>query len=879
MKRLLLLLLILTGLIFQARATHQRAGEITYRYISGLTYEVTIISYSYEPSRADRNELEISWGDGSTSVLVRSNGPAGYNRAGLYCDHLGEIVGTDIKKNLYMGQHTFPGPSTYHISLEDPNRNYGILNIPSSVDIPLFVETLLTINPFIGPDNSPQLLLPPIDQGCVDHPFIHNPGAYDPDGDSLSYSLAICRGAGGEPIAGYVLPNKVNPNDTSSFTMDPVSGEINWKNPMMKGEYNIAFLIEEWRDGVRIGYITRDMQITIDACTNKPPEIKPLSDTCIIAGDTIHYQVTAADPDNDIINLTATGAPFVLSHNAAEFTIFENTYGHTRGTLTWITECDQIRISPYQVYFKAVDQTTTVNLSDIESMTIKVVGPPTRNLAAFPLGNTIHLTWSPNRCTNAVNYKLYRRIGTNDTIPHNCELGVPDYAGYQLITEISASDTSFIDGNEATGLAHGVDYCYRVVAVYPDGAESYTSDEVCAQLKKDVPIITNVSILNTSQADGKIYLAWSKPTEIDTLQAPGPYKYLIYRSNNMNGSNLVLIDSLISLNDTIYQDSLLNTVDNALSYRVDVYNDSVGKRFLIGPSQVASSVIITFEPGDNKLKIVFSYAVPWINSSFIVYKKNETTHAFDSLAKTSLEYYIDTGLVNGRTYCYKVKSIGSYGTEGITDPLLNLSQEACSIPYDNEPPCPPRLIVEPDCEHSGNYLHWNNPNETCSDDVIKYLIYYRPPMADSFALVQTVFGATDTSYYHVLSSTITGCYRMQAVDSVGNLSIMSNIVCIDLDNCIGYRLPNIFTPNNDNHNDYFIPFPFSSVEKINMQIFNRWGNLVFRTDDPNINWDGKIMGTNQPASDGTYFYVCDVFELGLNGTRKRTLRGSITIVR
>jgi len=196
------------------------------------------------------------------------------------------------------------GASTYKITLEDPNRNYGIQNIPNSVEVPLFIETELIINPFIGANSSPQLLLPPIDQGCVDQPFLHNPGAYDPDGDSLSFRLTKCRGAEGDFIPGFQLPNQVGSNVGGSFTMDPTTGEILWKNPKMQGEYNIAFLIEEWRNGLKIGYMTRDMQITIVTCDNNPPVIDPVNDTCVEAGDTLQFSVVATDADSNYITLT-----------------------------------------------------------------------------------------------------------------------------------------------------------------------------------------------------------------------------------------------------------------------------------------------------------------------------------------------------------------------------------------------------------------------------------------------------------------------------------------------------------------------------------------------------------------------------------------------
>ena len=865
MKKYLILLFVIIWFAGPLKATHQRAGEITFRYISALTYEITIVTYSYAPSPADRFELEIKWGDNTSTILPRSNGPMSQ------LGHLGEIVGPDIKRNLYVGIHTFPGAATYKISLEDPNRNYGIQNIPNSVEVPLYIETELIINPFIGANSSPMLLLPPIDKGCVGQPFIHNPGAYDPDGDSLSFRLTTCRGAGGLNIPGYQLPNQVGTNIGGTFTMNPLTGEILWQSPQMQGEYNIAFLIEEWRNGLKIGYVTRDIQITIVTCDNNAPEIIPLNDTCVEAGDTLQFRVIATDADNNNINLTAAGAPFVIE-NPAVFTAAVDSAGHNTGIFKWETTCTHVRKNPYQVYFKAVDNALPVDLFDLKTMNITVVGPAPENLIATPLGNSIHLIWNKNTCSNISGYKIFRRNGPYGYIPGHCETGVPLYTGYQLIATFNTTDTTFID-NE---LSRGIDYCYMVVATYPDGAESYASNEACAQLKKDVPVITNVSIQKTGITDGSVFLAWSKPTELDPVQAPGPFKYLIYRSDDLNGTAFHLIDSLASINDTTYIDEPLNTNDHGLNYRIDLYNDTPGLRFLIGPSQKASSVFIAFTPGDKKVRISISTLVPWTNEQFVIFRKNETTLLFDSIGTSILPYYVDYNCVNGISYCYRVKAIGTYGTAGITDPLINLSQEACAIPIDNEKPCAPLLNVQADCESFQNILTWEITGPDCSIDIIKYLIYYQPLQAENMVLLDSTQSLT---YTHTNITAIAGCYTVVAVDSVGNRSVMNDTVCIDSDACGTYRLPNIFTPNRDERNDYFVPFPYSSVEKIDMQIFNRWGNLVFSTQDPAIKWDGNIQGTNQPVSDGVYYYVCDVYELTLHGTVKRTLKGSITVIR
>src|SRR5690606_33024335 len=96
---------------------------------------------------------------------------------------------------------------TYLIRVGDPNRNVGVYNIPNSQDQPFYIEALLVINNFTGANTSPQFNYAPIDKACKGKCFYHNPGAYDPDGDSLSYELTVCRGSGGVPVAGYSYPD------------------------------------------------------------------------------------------------------------------------------------------------------------------------------------------------------------------------------------------------------------------------------------------------------------------------------------------------------------------------------------------------------------------------------------------------------------------------------------------------------------------------------------------------------------------------------------------------------------------------------------------------------------------------------------------------
>jgi len=73
--------------------------------------------------------------------------------------------------------------------------------------------------------------------------------------------------------------------------------------------------------------------------------------------------------------------------------------------------------------------------------------------------------------------------------------------------------------------------------------------------------------------------------------------------------------------------------------------------------------------------------------------------------------------------------------------------------------------------------------------------------------------------------------------------------------------------------------PYVNVERVEMTIFNRWGKVVYTTDDPMINWDGKNQNNNEDCADGVYYYTCQVYIITLNGLDQMKLQGSITLYR
>ncbi len=175
-----------------------------------------------------------------------------------------------------------------------------------------------------------------------------------------------------------------------------------------------------------------------------------------------------------------------------------------------------------------------------------------------------------------------------------------------------------------------------------------------------------------------------------------------------------------------------------------------------------------------------------------------------------------------------------------------------------------------------NALVWTNPNNSCANDVVRYNIYYSPTLDGSMDLIATKNSATDTSYNHYPVASIAGCYTVTAIDSFNNESKPSIRACVD--ECSFYSLPNVFTPNGDEINDVFTAVNRNNfVKTVNMRIYNRWGQLVFKTTDPLINWDGRDYRSKSIVSPGVYYYICDVYEPRLDGLQPRSIVGFIHV--
>jgi gliding motility-associated-like protein len=121
------------------------------------------------------------------------------------------------------------------------------------------------------------------------------------------------------------------------------------------------------------------------------------------------------------------------------------------------------------------------------------------------------------------------------------------------------------------------------------------------------------------------------------------------------------------------------------------------------------------------------------------------------------------------------------------------------------------------------------------------------------------------------------CYNvvLEVTSIDGCVDIDSQMVCIDPDVII--YVPNAFTPDDNGVNDVFIPVTQGiNPDKYELWIFDRWGNMIWYTDDINEGWNGIVLAGSEVCQIDTYVWkikCVDVLE------KKHDLAGRVSIIK
>lgn len=840
-------------------------------------------------------------------------------------------VGQNTTVVVYEFDYTYKFEGNFTISYIEGNRNGGIINLGggNSLSYPFYVETQLTAS-YSLINSSPELTIPPLDGACLNARFVHIPGAFDVDGDSLSFRIVPPKQGINQDIAEY-LPlddpsisstNELK-NGPAEFHINATTGLLTWDAPEFLGEYTVAFLIEEWRknedgDYFLLGYVTRDMQIIVQDCSDERPTLSALEEVCVEAGTVLEEIITGRDPNEDLVLMEAFGGPFEVDNSPAEYinlpdsstnTVFRNQPADN--LFRWRTNFSHVRDQPYNIVFKVSDvqfDPSEPSLIDFESWQVKIMAPAPKNLnTEIESLNSIHLSWQAyGGADYGATISIYRKIGSTDIPFDACTGGIPGGAGYEKLIELPGSTTSYLDNSD---ILPGVQYCYRLVANFPSprGGTSYASDESCSYIPPEGPAITNVSVALTDNNNGLMDLKWTTPLALNTTEHPEPYTYQILRSENPDQplNEWTFVDQTT---DTSYQDRALNTSEKDYYYLlITTDNNGINADTSISASNVRTNGVSAI----SRINLNWEADVPWSNNTsafpyHYIYRNRTDANAsdvnnfalIDSVDVTVSGFnFTDNGefgnyqLRSDRDYCYYVITTGSYGIPEIISPLFNSSQIFCATPLPEPPPPAPEIIVEGDsytlrlygdnvtmasnpiCESnfSGcsiglytNRIEWtvDDPNNS----VKGFNVYYsNTGEANDYELIGST---TEMEFSHDNLEEIKGCYKVKSYDISNQESNYSQTLCFD--NCPYYELPNTFTPNGDGKNDTFQAFSTVGrcsrfVKSVTFSVYDRWGgNELYRFNSLNdlennvlIDWPGTDKnGVNLPS--GVYYYKATI---------------------
>jgi gliding motility-associated-like protein len=340
-----------------------------------------------------------------------------------------------------------------------------------------------------------------------------------------------------------------------------------------------------------------------------------------------------------------------------------------------------------------------------------------------------------------------------------------------------------------------------------------------------------------------------------------PYftKYYLYRG--INNSNFILLDSIENKSIRSYQDT--NT-PNYSSINYQYFMRSVNECGYIGPS---SDTLGTFEqlkslPDQQKIITVSvennsSIKLSWPKSNekdfarYSVYKKEASATTYKLIHETNS--IIDTSYndnetdVSKKSYCYHVimkDTCDNYGPMG---------KEACSI------------LLTGNSIPFANNLAWNQYSFWENGTAFYELI----ALGDqSISANKTIVSANDSVFIDENLDILSGQFKYTVVanqkensqgkfgtesDKYTNSTIYSKSNEIILSQKALLHIPNAFTPNGDgNNDDWNIRDVF--VQSYYLEVYNKWGQLIFKTSDKRNKWNGQSFSGETVISD-TYIFI------------------------
>lgn len=294
------------GLGGEIKAQHQFGGEITYENIGQDTMKITLTLYkdcaagTYPSTDTVFIEglncnftlpLQLEYIQDVTPICASMSSPCQGGTALPY----------GVEKLRYSDTIVLPSNCIYgSIQYQSCCRSIDLTNLDQPGTQSFFIETSFD-NSTLPKNNSPVFTTDPLVITCSQQPVVFNPGATDPDGDSLSFALVDCRQSPFVKVD-YLIPQVIITTGGMSFS--PTTGTISF-TPDGAQQSVWCMKVEEFRNGKKIGEMYRDLRIVVlgsNSCTNPPPSISGVNGTNkasvrVCPGQPVDFTIYTSDPN------------------------------------------------------------------------------------------------------------------------------------------------------------------------------------------------------------------------------------------------------------------------------------------------------------------------------------------------------------------------------------------------------------------------------------------------------------------------------------------------------------------------------------------------------------------------------------------------------
>ncbi len=417
--KLLFVFVILLSSQNVAKATHAMGADLTYSCIGPNQYQIQLSFYrdcngidpsgSYSvsinsPSCGVNTSLTVSLASGypiDITPLCPSE-PSACGGPGTY----------GVEQYNYTGVISLPaGCNDWELSWTECCRNNAITTLNSPGNQDFYVEALLdgTVSPC---NNSPVFNNIPTPFTCVGDLVNYNHGVSDPDGDDLVFSLVDCETSDDNSVnyaGGFA---GTSPLTATGLTIDPVTGAISF-TPTAVQVGVLCILVEEFRNGVKIGEVVRDMQFTVINCSNQAPTASGVDSPCDpngpagayvlnnCAGETFCFDVLTCDDDGDNVNIT-----WNQGVNNGQLNVVGNNTPTATAQFCWTPSDDDIGINFFTITVQ--DDACPIIGTNTFTYTIEITGNPNDPISTSPdqqicLGESTNISVN-STATNIIDY-------------------------------------------------------------------------------------------------------------------------------------------------------------------------------------------------------------------------------------------------------------------------------------------------------------------------------------------------------------------------------------------------------------------------------------------------------------------------------------------